>query len=359
MPVQPATRVWLRNKRRLLDAQAGLARRRFRTVRNSFYKALWAEAAEQVGAVAERRSNGLVQISRGSMATFVDHSDLMLDSEITLRLMANKSMTFEFMSKADVRTPAFANFTLATLSEAETFLARQMGPVVVKPADGTGGGRGVTTGITSGHALHAAARHAAGFNQALMVEEQLTGDNYRILYLDGEYIDAVRRDSPTVTGDGTASVASLVKAENERRLAMAPITALSPLILDQESRNTLAAEGRTSGFVPAAGEAVRVKLAVNENASAQNHIVRGKVHPEVIEAGARLARAFGVRFAGLDVTADDISVPLAEGGVIFNEINVNPGIHHHYLVAEADQKADVAAVLLKRMFETGSGTIQI
>ena len=358
MPVQPATRVWLRNKRRLLDAQAGLARRRFRTVRNSFYKALWSEAAEKVGATAERRANGLVQISRRNRATFVDHSDLMLDSQVTLRLMANKAMTFEFMAKADVRTPAFENFTLATLSKAEKFLASQSGPIVIKPADGTGGGRGVTTGITTEHALQVAARHAAGFNQALMAEEQLTGDNYRILYLDGEFIDAVRRDSPTVTGDGSSSVSALVKAENERRLAMDPITALSPLILDQESRNTLAAEGRNSGYVPKAGEVVRVKLAVNENAAAQNHVVRDQVHPEIIEAGARLAKAFGVRFAGLDVTADDISVPLKEGGVIFNEINVNPGIHHHYLVANDDQKADVAAVLLEKMFETGSGTIQ-
>lgn len=359
MPVQPATRVWLRNKRRLLDAQAGLARRRFRTVRNSFYKALWAEAAETIGATAERRANGLVQISRGNRATFVDHSDLMLDSQVTLRLMANKAMTFEFMARADVRTPAFVNFTLATLSKAEAFLSSQNGPIVIKPADGTGGGRGVTTGVTTEHALQVAARHAAGFNQALMAEEQLTGDNYRVLYLDGEFIDAVRRDSPTVTGDGSASVSALVKAENERRLAMDPITALSPLILDQESRNTLAAEGRNSGYVPQAGEVVRVKLAVNENAAAQNHVVRDQVHPEIIEAGARLAKAFGVRFAGLDVTADDISVPLKEGGVIFNEINVNPGIHHHYLIANGEQKADVAAVLLERMFETGSGTIQI
>ena len=359
MPVLSANRVWLRNKRRLLDAQAGLARRKFRTVRNSFYKALWADAAEKVGAVAERRANGLVQISRGDRATFVDHSDLMLDSEITLRLLANKSMTFEFFAKTDVRTPAFDSFTLATISKAEAFMASQAGPVVVKPADGTGGGRGVTTGITTLQALHAACRHAAGFNGHLMIEEQLTGDNYRLLYLDGEFIDAVRRDSPVVIGDGTSNVAALVRAENERRLAMDPITALSPLILDQESRNTLAADSRTASYVAPAGEAVQVKLAVNENAAAQNHVVRADVHPEIIASGSKLAKAFGVRFAGLDVTADDISLPVREGGVIFNEINVNPGIHHHYLVANRDQMADVAPALLERMFDTGSGTIQI
>lgn len=359
MPVQPATRVWLRNKRRLLDAQAGLARRRFRAVRNRFYSTLWSDAAEAVGAELQRRDNGLTEISKDGRSTFVDHSDLMLDSAITLRLMANKALTFEFMARTPLRTPGHERFTLSSLERAEAFLKAQPGPVVVKPADGTGGGRGVTTGITTAAALQAAARHAAGFHQDLMVEEQLTGDNYRLLYLDGDYIDAVRRDSPTVTGDGTSTIATLVKAENEARLGMSPITALSPLILDQESRNTLAAAHMTSNHVPEAGEDVRVKLAVNENAAAHNHVVRDEVHPEIIEAGARLVKAFGIRFAGLDVTADDISVPLEEGAVIFNEINVNPGIHHHYLVANPGQMADVAPVLLTRMFETGSGTVQI
>ncbi|MEM5516243.1 hypothetical protein WNY37_04730 [Henriciella sp. AS95] len=360
MSVQPVTRVWLRNKRRLLDAQAGLARRRFRRIRNAFYTSLWSEAAEQVGATLSRCPNGLVRISQGQRSTFVDHSDLMLDSAITLRLMANKAMTFDLMSGTDLRTPAFAKFTLSTIEKAEAFLESQAGPVVVvKPADGTGGGRGVTTGINSLQALHAAARHAAGFNQALMVEEQLTGASFRLLYFDGDFIDAVRRDSPVVVGDGHSSVAGLVKAENERRLNADPITALSPLILDQESRNTLAAAGRNASYVPAKVESVQVKLAVNENGAAQNHVVRDDVHPSIIEAGAKLVKSFGIRFAGLDVTASDISAPLEQGDTIFNEVNVNPGIHHHYLVSDRDQQVGLAPLLLTRMFETGAGTITI
>lgn len=359
MSVQPVTRVWLRNKRRLLDVQAGLARRRFRRIRNTFYNSLWSDAAEAVGAELSRCPNGLVRIRKGQASTFVDHSDLMLDSAITLRLMANKAMTFAFMAGTDLRTPAFAKFMLSTIEKAEAFLAGQNGPVVVKPADGTGGGRGVTTGIRTVQALHAAARHAAGFNQALMVEEQLVGASFRLVYFDGEFIDAVRRDSPIVVGDGTSSVSALVKAENERRLEGEEITALSPLILDQESRNTLAASGLTASHVPAAGEEVRVKLAVNENGAAQNHVVRDDIHPSIIDAGARLVKSFGIRFAGLDVTASDISAPLGQGDTIFNEVNVNPGIHHHYLVANRDRTVDLAPLLLSRMFETGAGTITL
>ncbi len=353
------TRTWLRNKRRILNLPAGRARRRLRGVRNKFYADLWQDAADKIGATTQRQPNGLLQISMGSQATFVDHSDLMLDSALTLRLMANKALTYDLMSKKSVRLPAYCRFTLATLADAERFLERQNGPVVIKPADGTGGGRGVITGITERDDLNSAARHAAGFNTTLLAEEQLTGASFRLLYLDGEFLDAVRRDSPTVTGDGTSSISRLVKAENARREDSKNITALSPLILDHEARNTLASQSRSPSDVPTDGETVQVKLAVNENGSAQNHVVRKAVHPEIIETGARLVREFGIKFAGLDVTADDISAPLAEGDIIFNEINVNPGIHHHYLVSNRDEQTDIAPALLERMFGSRMGTIDL
>lgn len=336
-----------------------MARRRLRHVRGAFYDRLWRDAAAGVGATVERRPNGLLQVSTGSLATFVSQSDLMLDSDIMLRFMANKALTYEFMSGKGIRLPRHAKFDLNTLDVATNFMREQGGPIVIKPADGTGGGRGVTTGIKTQDALVSAARHAAGFNIRLLAEEQLTGASYRLLYIDGQFIDAVRRESPIVTGDGQSSVRQLVKRENVARQTTDKITALSPLLIDQESRNTLAAAGRTPSDVPSSGEDVQVKLAVNENAAAQNHVVREQVHSEIVETGAKLVKAFGIRFAGLDVTADDIAVPVTNERVIFNEINVNPGIHHHYLVADPTQQADVAPKLLDHMFRSKQGTIEL
>ena len=356
---QPLARLWLRNKRRVLSYQAGMARRRLRGVRNTFYQNLWAEAAASIGATCQERPNGLLQISTVTTATFVSQSDLMLDSELTLRIMANKALTYELMAKQDIRLPRHIAFDLDSLDRAVAFLEEQSGPVVIKPADGTGGGRGVTTGVSTKAALMAAARHAAGFNTRLLAEEQLSGSSFRLLYFDGAFLDAVRRDSPTVTGNGRATIAKLVKQENATRQSIDDITALSPLLIDQEARNTLAAQSIDARHIPEEGEEVRVKLAVNENASAQNHIVRDDVNPEIVEAGARLVKAFGIKFAGLDVTADDIAASVSDPRVIFNEINVNPGIHHHYLVANPEQSADVASKLLESMFRTRQGTIDL
>jgi D-alanine-D-alanine ligase-like ATP-grasp enzyme len=354
-----AMQAWFRNRRRLTDLLGIYERRRFRAIRNRFYDRLWRDAAQEVGAEIAKLPGGLKQISRGSLRTFVDHSEIMLDSAITSRLLLNKAVTFDMLAAKGVRVPRRQKFGMDSLERAVTFLLENGGPVVVKPADGTGCGHGVTTQITDHFGLQRAARHAAAFNPQLLVEEQLVGASFRLLYLDGEFIDAVRRDSPVVTGDGRSNIRQLVSAENERRRTGAAITALSPLMIDLECRNTLSANGLSPATIPAAGQAVIVKLAVNENGAAQNHIVREEVHREIVETGSRIARDFGVGFAGLDVTASDISKSLVEGGAIFNEINAGPGIHHHYLVSDQSRVAHVAPRILEHLFSTRRGVIEI
>jgi D-alanine-D-alanine ligase-like ATP-grasp enzyme len=273
--------------------------------------------------------------------------------------LLNKALTFDWMAAKGLRVPRRQRFDVGSLDLADAFLREQSGPVVVKPADGTGAGHGVTTQIIDREGLRVAARHAAAFHSELLVEEQLAGGCYRLLYLDGQFIDAVRRDSPTVRGDGRSTIRQLVAAENGRRLGCEPITALSPLMIDLECRNTLAAHGLSSASVLAAGQELSVKLAVNENAAAQNHVVRDQVHPEIVEAGRRIVEDFGVGFAGLDVMAMDIALPPSEGGTVFNEINAGPGIHHHYLVSDPERAAGVAPRILEHLFSTRRGVIEI
>lgn len=359
MAAGPITRTWRRNKRRVLNLPAGIARRRLKPARTKFYRDLWTDAANKIGGELTVAQNGLLQIQAGSRATFVSQSSLMLDSDITLRVFANKALHYDLMTAKSLRLPEFIRFTLETLDQAIGFLEMQKGPIVIKPADGTGGGQGVVTGITDAEAVRAASQHAAGFNSALLAEQQLTGACFRLVYFNGEFLDAVRRDSPVVTGDGVSTITQLVKAENQSRQNPNRITALNPLTLDRECRNTLRTRGYSPKTVPNNADIIRIKLAVNENAAPQNHIVREQVHPEIIETGAQLVRDFGIKFAGLDVTSDNISAPLFEGNTYFNEINVNPGLHHHYLVANPAETADLATSLLNRMFTTGMGIVEL
>jgi cyanophycin synthetase len=352
-----AGRFWIRTRRRLTDVRGIVQRRKFQVLRRRFYDGLWHDAAQAIGAETTRLANGLLQIRRGQLATFVDRSDTMLDSAVVARLLLDKALTYHWLSAKGLRTPRSLAFDLDTLQRAEHFLAATDGPVVVKPADGTGCGHGVTTHVAGKAALRDAARHAAAFHPRLLVEEQLAGSSYRLLFLDGAFVDAVRRDPPTLTADGRSSIRQLIQQENDRRREIGEPTALSPLVVDRECCNTLARTEFTPASVPPNGARVQVKLAVNENAARENHVVRDEVHPEIVEVCRRIALDFGLGLAGFDLISQDIALPPGQGLTVFTEINAGPGLHHHYLVAERDRIAPVARIVLEHLFASGRGVV--
>ena len=282
----------------------------------------------------------------------------MVDDHLRLELMGNKALTYEIWREKGCAVPLYSLFTRTDHAPAEDFMARNPGPFVVKPASGTGGGRAVTTNVVGRRALKRAARRAGCFYDHLIVEEQVAGASFRLLYLDGEYIDAVRRDPPVVTGDGRHSIRSLVQRENMRRLT-GPIVALSPLEIDCDADNHLASAGLRAASVPEAGQTVTLKQAVNENAAEQNHCIRDEVHPHTIALGRRLLADLGIRFAGLDVICKDIGAPLTPDNGCINEINTTPGIHHHYLISNPGAGAPVAEIVLRHLFENGTGIVRL
>jgi len=291
-------------------------------------------------------------------------------------LVAGHAGTGRLLAARGLPVPAQRVFARADPGPAEAFLAAAGGPVVVKPLGGTGGGRGVTTGIESPAALRRAVRHAGRFGPRLLVERHVPGASWRLTYLDGRLLDAVRRDPPAVTGDGRSTIRALIAAENRRRRAavspagppgappaappagppVAPPVALSPLLIDADCRTHLARQGLALSHRPAAGRRVQVKGAANENAAEDNHSLPAAPHPDLVALGAGLVAALGVRFAGLDLMAVDIARPPAEAGLHVGEVNANPGLHHHVLIAQPARRVPVAEAILEHLFTTGAGT---
>ena len=343
---------------RVTDAESGVSRQAFRILRRAFYSSFWQEAAASVGASCEDWDFGYHRIARNGLSTLIHLSEVRLDDHLTLKLMGNKLVTYRLLAEQGLDVPRHVRCTPASLDPAHRLMAEIGRPLVVKPVSGTGGGQGVTTGITDAKSLRRAARLASRFNPDLIAEEQIEGASYRLLYLDGKIIDAIRRDPPRLVGDGKSTIRQLMKAETRRRLTGRPFTAMSPLRLDRDAQNYLAAHGLSPSNVPAAGEVIVVKRAVNENSAAENHVVLDEVHPATAALGARLVQNLGVRLAGLDVLCQNISQPLTRANGLIGEVNTTPGLHHHVLVSNPNNVAGVGAILLGHMFETRSGIIR-
>jgi D-alanine-D-alanine ligase-like ATP-grasp enzyme len=337
----------------------GLARLlHYRKLRERYYRSLWESVAENLQADISHDYFGYSRISRNGLVTFVKLYNVMLEDHLMLKVMGNKALTYSLLSEMGFPLARHRLFSMQNLEVAEAFLQNEK-TVVVKPSSGTGGGRGVTTGIHSISQLTSAARVAARFGDTLIVEEQLQGASFRLLYLDGEFIDAIRRDPPVVTGDGLNTIRKLVGQENARRKNQMPFTALSPLVLDKDARNWMRETGLSLGTIPAIGEVVQIKRAINENDRNSNVNVTKRIHKDITGKCGELVRRLGAKFVGVDLICKDITQPFDPKNCRISEVNTTPGLHHHYLVSNLQEANPVAEILIEYMFSNHVGVMEI
>jgi len=309
-------------------------RRRADGHRKAFNEQAWREAAVALGASWQPLGSGIAQITLNGVRTRVVDNRCALDDPVTLTVLHDKPLTHRILQAQGLSVPRHLSFSLKDLAPAKTFLRSMGRECVVKPAAGTGGGAGVSTGIRTGWQLARAAAAAAIYCDDLMIEEQIEGDNYRLLYLDGELIDAYARRRPAVTADGRSTVAALVRQANEQRLKSGAGVSQSQLTFDMDMRRTLAKQGLSLRSVPPRGTTVTLKTAVNENCAQDNSTVTGRLCRSVIEDGSRAVCALGTRFAGIDLVTPDPGIPLAEAGGVILEVNGTPNLYFHYHKAD-------------------------
>jgi cyanophycin synthetase len=329
--------------------------RRHQQLREDFYQRFWHAAADSVGASVEDLGFGFLKISRAKRSTVVCGYLVQLDDHVSLRIAGNKPLTYRLLAQDGFPIPRYQTFSSHELKKAARFLSDLPGDkAVLKPAFNTGGGAGVTMNLTTASDLRPAVYAASVYGPHLLLEEQVPGHSYRLLYLGGEFVDAVRRDPPIIVGNGSDTIRGLVRAENNRRLD-GSFSSLSPLTIDLESKITLRQQKLSPRTVPPSKSIVTVKAVVNQNTANENHSVREAVHPSIIELGRTLVKKFRLELAGIDLLAKDIAEPLETSGGAINEVNTTPGLHHHMLLADSKMRRSIGEMVLEYIFSR-SGT---
>jgi len=298
-------------------------RRNMGTEYARFYRHAWQSAATQLGA-------SYCRITLGPVSTVVSRNTTALDDPVTLELAGDKELTYALLEQAGLPVPRHLCFSLRDRRNAAEFLRRIAQPCVIKPASGTGGGRGVTTGITTGARLAKAIAHASVYGTRLVIEEQVAGDNYRLLFLDGRLIDAFVRHAPHVIGDGRSSIAELIHSANAERLQHGFTRSQVLITIDADLAHTLSRQGFCLRSIPTEGRSVALKTVINENAADDNQPAMHCLGEAVIDSARRAAAAVGVRWAGVDLILNDPTQPLEASGGVVLEVNTTPGLYYHH-----------------------------
>lgn len=348
-----ATSAMLRAGAIALTARAKLRRRGKRAQqaeleRERFYDRVWREAAVAVGAEVESLSRGFLEIRKDGATVRVRGHRSPADDQVTLDVAGDKPLVYRFLLARDVPVPRHEVFSLRTFERARAFRAEHGGPCVVKPAVNGSAGRSVTTGVLCDAQLLRAAMVAAGRNGDALIEHEIPGRNFRVLFFDDEVLDIVERRPPSVTGDGSSSVRTLVEAENARRRHLGVAGMMRGLSIDLDMRNTLARQGLGLTSTPRRGQPVVVKTAINDNAADENRAAGGILCNSIIEDARRATCAIGARITGVDVVTIDPSLSLSDAGGVVLEVNATPGLHFHH--HRSGEGFPAATEILRRLF---------
>jgi D-alanine-D-alanine ligase-like ATP-grasp enzyme len=326
-------------------------------VREGWYRRMWTDAARALGADLQEGPGDLLAISLAGQRVRAWGQFLSLDDPVTLRLAGDKPATHEVLRREGLTVPEHVALAHGDASPALRLLERHE-CLVVKPAAATGAGQGITGGVRNARDLRRALLRAAPHDsRRALVECQSSGDEVRVLVVRGQPLAVVRRRPPTVVGDGSLTVADLVRAENLRRQRAEGAAGLFALSFDLDAMITLSAQGYAPRSVPPSGRRVRVKSGSSQGSDldATAVPVASRGVEGVVADAIRAAHALEADFVSVEFITPDPARTTAEAGVVL-EVNTTPGLAQHYVVDNPGTTPDAAQLTLGHLLGQDRGS---
>ncbi|MFZ7260690.1 bifunctional glutamate--cysteine ligase GshA/glutathione synthetase GshB [Avibacterium avium] len=255
------------------------------------------------------------------------------DSYISPLIMENKVVTKKVLHKAGFNVPQSLEFTSAEQAIANYGLFEGRA-VVIKPKS-TNYGLGITIfqqGVSNREDFAKAIEIAFREDKEVMVEDYLSGTEYRFFVLGDETLAVLLRVPANVVGDGKHSVAELVAAKNDHPLrGDGSRTPLKKIALGDIEKLQLKEQGLTVDSIPEAGRIVQLRANSNISTGGDSIDMTDEMHPSYKALAVGITKAMGAAVCGVDLIIPDLHKPaepsLQSWGVI--EANFNPMMMMH------------------------------
>lgn len=284
---------------------------------------------------------------RRMWATISDKTSL-----VSADIASDKSLTNTLLRERDIAVPH--HIIVETLSQAVSAWRMLGKRTVVKPLFGHQG-KGVTVGVRSVRELDTALRSAQTFGKRVLIEQQISGREYRLLIVDGKMVAAAERIPAYVRGDGVRTVRALIDETNrDPRRGDGHTKPLTKITVDDTVLAVLAKTGCTLDSVPRKGEVVYLRHSANLSTGGTAVDVTDIVCESTRRMAEEAATAVGLDIAGVDVIAYDI----AKRGATVIEVNAAPGIRMHHS-PDGGRARDAAGAILDYLMEGSDGRVPI
>jgi GNAT-family acetyltransferase (TIGR03103 family) len=275
---------------------------------------------------------GFFRLSHGGRSIHCRESLSELTSGVAVSICDDKAVTRRIVAAAGLKVPEQIT-ACEDKDEIAEFLARH-GSVVVKPARGEQG-RGVAAGLDKLDDVVKRIAEARRVSDRVLIESFFEGEDLRLVVIDFRLVAAAVRRPPRIVGDGTRTIAKLIEHQSRRRAAATGGESRIPV--DEETRRCLARAGWTLDDVPPAGEEIIVRQTANLHTGGTIHDVTAIVHPRLVDAACRAAKAIDIPVVGIDLMVRRPTEP----DYVFIEANERPGLANHEPQPTAERFVDL------------------
>ncbi len=281
---------------------------------------------------------GMITFENGKRA-FFRGSSIGLNTIASADIAKDKDFANYFMKAMGYRTIPTEKFYSPSWAEAidsdQSFesaieYAHSVGfPLIVKPNSGSQG-RGVAR-VNNELELRRALTTVFEGDRVALIQELVTGQDYRIVVLDDRIISAYERIPLNVTGDGTHTISELLELKQAEFIRNGRDTILNPA--DPRIAETLALKRYTLDTTPTEGEKVYLLSNANLSSGGDAVDVTERVPEDVRELCISLTRDMGLKLCGVDLMLKNGMDGGASGYHVL-EINAAPGLDHYATIGE-------------------------
>lgn len=242
-----------------------------------------------------------------------------MTSAVALKRVEDKQHTREILQKAGLHTPEQA--IAGDWRNCLQFLNRHRS-IVVKPLKGEQG-KGIAVDIRSEKTLKKALTHARKFDDTVLLESYVEGEDLRIIVINQEVVAAALRRPPSIIGTGENTIRDLIERLSRRRNAAT--SGESNIPIDEETERCIRREGYQLDDVLEKDHSLPVRKTANLHTGGTIHDVTEQLHPTLADAAIRAAAALEIPVIGVDMM---VASPEKDRYAII-EGNERPGLANH------------------------------
>ncbi|WP_415331803.1 bifunctional glutamate--cysteine ligase GshA/glutathione synthetase GshB [Clostridium perfringens] len=277
------------------------------------------------------RLENFISLSDGEKVEYVKQATkTSKDSYITALIMENKLVTKDILRENNIRVPKGKDYD--NIDEAKKdFRLFKDEKIVIKPKSTNFGlGISIFPGEYSREDYDKAVEIAFREDSSILIEEFMTGKEYRFLVIGEEVVGILHREPANVIGNGESTIEELVFEKNKDPLrGKGYKTPLEKIKLGEIEEMFLKNQGLSFKYIPKNREKIYLRENSNISTGGDSIDFTDKIHPSYKEVALKSAKAVKALICGVDMVIDNIEEEAKEKNHGIIELNFNPAIHIH------------------------------